>query len=71
MAAVIRGPNPKAGAWVVVSFLLQSTMPPLIFPPDSTSVNISWFLFPGLYGRVARDAPIVSVAHGWGGGVEA
>ncbi len=55
-ATVDRGWNPGAGAWFEVFLLPQPTMPPLISPPDF---------------RVACDAPIVRVAHGWGGGVEA
>jgi hypothetical protein len=47
---------PGAGAWDAAFFLPQPTMPPLISPQIV---------------RVARDAPIVRVAHGWGGGVEA
>jgi hypothetical protein len=56
LVTVVRVSKLAAGAWVAGSYLPQPTMPPLFF-----------FLIV----RVARNAPIVSVAHGWGCVVEA
>ncbi len=51
-----QGSKPTTGTRVEWSLLPQPTKPPSIF---------------SLIVRVARDAPIVRVAHGWGCGVEA
>ena len=51
-ATVDPGWIPGEGAWVAAILLPLPTMPPLIPPPTV---------------RVACDAPIVRVAHGWGG----
>ncbi len=56
LVAVGQGSNPADGEWVAVHFCRNPRCHIYFFVPIV---------------RVACDAPIVRVAHGWGGGVAA